>query len=62
MVFDAAMHSLERDVRIDSNFYTFTVRVQTVKCGEDKLLFDDYDNVKAFLKSPIREIHQFRGL
>ena len=40
-----------------------TVATTAVKCNEeDALLFQDSDQVKAFLKSPARDLHDFSTL
>ena len=43
----------------NASFDGHTVTTAVVKCNEDALLFQDYDQVKAFLKSPARDLHNF---
>ena len=61
-IFDDAMLSIERGHWHNVTFDGSKVHVKTVKCGEDELLFTDYERVKEFLKCPLREIHKFSDL
>ena len=53
------MLSMENRHWTNTTFDGFPVDVTTIKCGEDKLLYDDYEKLKKFLKSPLREIHEY---
>ena len=59
VIFDIAMHSIEdghwNNVTLGGNLVT----VKTVDTGKDDLLFDDFDKVKEYLKSPLCNIHSY---
>ena len=57
-VFDKAILSIANDHWQGAKFDTFPVISHPVLCGEDNILYDDYDTVKAFLSCPIRDIHK----
>ena len=46
----------------DAKFDSYPVVIDTVKCGEDELRWNDYDRVKTFFKSPLRDLHNFGDL
>ena len=56
------MLSMENGHWKNTTFDGFPVDVTTIKCGEDKLLYGDYEKVKKFLKSPLREIHEYEDI
>ena len=62
VVFDRAMKSLAEYHWNNFKFNEFPVDVEPVLVGEDELLFDDYDRVKSFLKTPIRDLHKYLDL
>ena len=45
----------------DAKFDSYPVVIDTVKCGEDELRWNNYDRVKTFSKSPLREIYQMNA-
>ena len=60
-VFDKAMTELKsywEGVCFDGH----DVSTKITKTNSDQLLFDDYENVKNFLKCPIRDLHKFSNL
>ena len=60
-LFDIAMSDLATHWK-DTTFDSFPVNVKVVECSKDDLLYDDYDTVKNFLKSPIRDAHLYSDL
>ena len=56
------MLSMENGHWKNTTFDGFPVDVTTIKCAEDKLLYDDYEKVKKFLKSPLIEIHEYADI
>ena len=56
-IFDRAMETIR-----DNHWYDIPVDVNLVPCNEDQLLFDDYDGVKACLKSPLRNLHEYSDI
>ena len=44
------------------NFDGCPVYITTIKCGEDKLPYDDYEKVKKFSKLPLREIYEYADI
>ena len=62
IVFDRAMKSIENGHWRDASFNGFEIDAETVPCKEDDLLSEDYDEVKDFLKCPIRDIHKYAAL
>jgi len=61
-IFDRAMNSIASGHWRDTVFNGHPVTTTVIKCNEDDLLFKDYEQVKAFLKSPLRELHNFATL
>lgn len=46
----------------DAKFDSYHVVIDTVKCGEGELRWNDYNRVKIFFKSQLRDIHNFGDL
>ena len=61
-VFNQAMNDIKDKHWKELNFDGFPVHVNIVPCNNDNLLFDDYDKVKACLKSPLRDLHQHANI
>ena len=61
LVFNKAVSELKGYWK-DAKFGSYPVVIDTVKCGEDELRWNDYDRVKTFFKSPLRDLHNFRDL
>ena len=59
IVFDSAMNELENFYWNSSEFDGFPVSVKTIECGDDNLVWKDCEQVKEFLKSPIRDAHKY---
>ena len=59
IVFDNAMNELENTYWENCEFDGFPVSVKTIDCGEDNLVWSDYELVKEFLKSPLRDAHKY---
>ena len=62
VIFENAMTSMKLDHWKDALFDSFVIKTEVIPCGEDNLVFNDYENVKAFIKYPIRDIHKFNDL
>ena len=60
-VFDQTLNDLSLYWK-NSPFDGFTISIKKINCGEDKLLWDDYNKVKEFFKAPVRELHTFSSL
>ena len=43
-------------------FDNFPINVHIVKCNQDKLLFNDYEEVKTFLSCPLWDLHKYSKL
>ena len=43
-------------------FDNFPINVHIVKCNQDELLFNDYEEVKKFLSCPLRDLHKYSKL
>ena len=59
IVFDNAMNELENVYWNSSEFDGFPVLVKTIECGNDDLVGKYYEQVKEFLKSPIRDTQKY---
>ena len=59
IVFDSAMNELKNVYWNSSEFDGFPVLVKTIECGNDDLVWKDYEQVKEFLKSLIRDAHKY---
>ena len=46
----------------DAKFDSYPAVIDTVKCGEDELRWNDYVRVKTFFKSPLMDLHNFGDL
>ena len=46
----------------DATFDEFPINVSVIQCSNNNLLSDDYVRVKEFLKSPLRQAHEFSDL
>ena len=53
------MNELENVYWNSSEFDGFPVSVKAIECGDDDLMWKDYEQVKEFLKSPIRDAHNY---
>ena len=62
VIFDNAMASIKLDNWKDESFESFEIRTEVVPCREDDLIFKDHELAKAFLKCPIRDVHNFKDL
>ena len=62
IVFDRAMSAHAEEHWYNFKYDGFPVFVEPILVDEDKLLFADYERVKACLKSPIREIHNYSDI
>ena len=60
-VFDQAIEDLEH-YWTGSLFDGFEINPKRVICGVDNLEWDDFQQVKEFYKSPIRNLDQYCGL
>lgn len=61
LVFDTALNELKS--HWDAlTFDSHPIDTKVVLCSEDDLLYDNYDNVKNFLKSPLNKIHKYSDL
>ena len=56
------MSALAEEHWYNFKYNGFPVHVEPILVDEDKLLFADYEWVKACLKSPIREIHNYSDI
>ena len=61
-IFDRAMETIRDKHWYDMTSDNMPIDVNVVSCNEDQLLFDDYDKVKAFLKSPLRNLHEYSDI
>ena len=61
-VFDRAMSALAEEHWYNFKYDGFPVHVKPILVDKDKLLFADYERVKACLKSPIREIYNYSDI
>ncbi|CAB4044267.1 PREDICTED: uncharacterized protein LOC105443326 [Paramuricea clavata] len=61
-IFDRAMNDIKDKHWKDVLFDGFPVQTKIIPCNNDNLLFNDYDDVKACLKSPLRDLHQYADL
>ena len=59
VVFDEAILSIANDHWKGAKFDGSSVIAYPVLCGEDDLLYDDYEATKEFLSCPIRDIHKY---
>ena len=59
IAFVNAMNELENVYWNSSEFDGFPVSVKAIECGDDDLIWKDYEQVKEFLKSPIRDAHNY---
>ena len=59
IAFVNAMNKLENVYWNSSESDGFPVSVKTIECGDDDLIWKDYEQVKEFLKSPIRDTHNY---
>lgn len=57
-IFNRAMDDIKDKHWKDFLFDGFPVRTKVIPCDHDNLLFNDYDAVKACLKSPLRDLYQ----
>ena len=48
-IFDHAMENIENRYWPNMTFDDLNVIIQTVRCNEDDIIFQDYDKVKEFL-------------
>lgn len=62
IVFDRAMNDMKDKHWKDFGFDGFPVHVKVIPCNNDNLLFDDFNEVKACLKSPLRDLHQHANI
>ena len=61
IVFDNAINQLQQHWA-NSSFDDLPISVTPVLCGENPLLWDDYDYVKEYLSCPLNSIHKFADL
>ena len=59
IAFVNAMNKLENVYWNSSESDGFPVSVKTIECGDDDLIWKDYEQVKEFLKFPIRDTHNY---
>ena len=61
-VFDRAMLDIENNFWKNASFDSFSVESDVIKCNEDELLFNDFERVKQCLKSPLRNLSEFKDI
>ena len=61
IVFDNAMSTCSAHWK-NITFDNFPINVHIVKCNQDELLFNDYEEVKKFLSCPLRDLHKYSKL
>ena len=61
IVFDNAMSTCSAHWK-NTTFDNFPINVHIVKCNQDELLFNDYEEVKKFLSCPLRDLHKYSKL
>ena len=61
IVFDNAMSTCPTHWK-NMTFGKFSINVTIVKCNQDKLLFNDYEEVQKFLSCPLRDLHMYSKL
>ena len=62
VVFDTAMKSIRDDHWNDLEFDNFEMNLDIVECNHDQLLFNDYKQAKAAMKSGIRNLHNHSSI
>ena len=58
IAFDNAMSTCSANWK-NMTFDNFPINVPIVKCNQDKVLFNDYEEVKKFLSCPLRDLHKY---
>lgn len=58
-IFDHAMENIENRYWPNMTFDDLNVIIQTVRCNEDDIIFQDYDKVKEFLGAALHNIHEY---
>ena len=61
-IFDTAMERLSTVHWNRTTFDDCPVDISVVRFGEDELLYNDYETVKNFLKSPLRDMYKYSNL
>ena len=62
IVFDKVLIELQRAHWESSSFDGFDINISPVFCGEDDLIWNDYDEIKKFLRCPLNSLHQHTNL
>ena len=62
VVFDTAMKNIRDDHWNDFEFDNFEMNLDIVECNHDQLLFNDYKQAKAAMKSGIRNLHNHSSI
>jgi hypothetical protein len=62
VIFDQAMNAMSDEYWRGLTCDGFAIETQPVHVNEDTLLYDDFDCVKACLKSPLRNMHEYKDI